>query len=137
MGRVKLDQETWGLSLLMEKITGAKVKDCFRDEDTVYFVVAPGELGKAIGKSGVNVHRLQAELGKRVKVIEFNEIPFLFIKNIIYPLAVEEIIEEGTAFVVKDRNRMIKSKLIGRESKNLKVLNRAVQRFFSKDVKVG
>ena len=126
-----------GLSSLMEKMTKAKVKDCFTDEDgTIYFVVASGELGKAIGKGARNVKRLQQELQRRIRVIEHSNNVIEFVKNIIYPLRVQSIREEQDAVVIKDSNRKTKSALIGRGGKNLQLTNRAVKRFFNKEVKV-
>ncbi|HLC70631.1 MAG TPA: NusA-like transcription termination signal-binding factor [Candidatus Nanoarchaeia archaeon] len=136
MVRIKLDQETLGLSSIMERRTGALVKDCFQDEDTVYFVVALGELGKAIGKGGANIRAISQELNKKVRVVEFRDQVQEFIKNLMYPLAVEKIVEEDDAFVLQDSSRKTKGLLIGRDGKNLKFLNRAVQRFFGKEVKV-
>jgi len=136
MVRVKLDQETLGLSSLMERITRARVKHCFRDEDTVYFIVAPGELGKAIGKNGVNIKRVQQELGKRIKVIEFRDDPLIFVKNIIYPVRVEEIVLEGEEVLIKDNSKKIKGQLIGRDKSNLNLINKITKRFFDLDVKV-
>ncbi len=136
MKKVILDQEAFGLSSLMEKITHARVKDCFKDEEIIYFVVAPGELGKAIGKGAINIRRMQEELGKRIKVIEYNDEILNFIKNIIYPAKVEEIVEENSVIFIKDSSKKTKSLLIGRGGKNLKLINRAVKRFFNKEVKV-
>lgn len=136
MVRVKLDQETVGLSSVMEKLTGARVKDCFQDEDTIYFVVSPGDLGKAIGKGGMHIKRIQQELNKRVRVVEFRELAADFMRNIIYPLTVAEIREENEAIILNDSSKKTKSLLIGRNGKNLKFMNRAVQRFFNKEVKV-
>lgn len=136
MVRIKLDQETAGLSSLMEKISGAAVKDCFQDDDTVYFVVAPGEIGKAIGKGGINIRKVQDELHKKIKVVEFRDRVDEFIKNLIYPLAVERIVEEQDSFILQDTSRKTKGLLIGRDGKNLKFINRAVQRFFGKEVRV-
>lgn len=136
MSRLKLDQETLGLSLLMERITRAKVKDCFKDEDTIYFVVARGEMGKALGKGGEHIKKVQKHFGKKIKVIEFNENVAEFIKNIIYPLKVEEIQEEENLVIIRDSQKKTKSLLIGRGGKNLKLLQRAVKRFFGHEVKI-
>lgn len=136
MVRVKLDQETAGWSSLMERISGATVKDCFQDEDTIYFIVAPGDVGKAIGKGGMNIRRVQDELHKKIRVVEFREQMRDFIRNVIYPAAVEEIVEEEGAIILKDRSAKTKGLLIGRNGKNLKFINRAVQRFFNKEVRV-
>ena len=136
MVRLKLDQDSLGLSSLMERITGTRVKDCFQDEETIYFVVSPGEMGKAIGKGGSTIRRVQQEFHKKIKVVEFNADPAVFIQNFIYPLSVEEIKAEDSFFVIKDPSKKTKSLLIGRDARNLKQLNRAVQRFFNKEVKV-
>lgn len=136
MVRVKLDQETVGLSLVLENISGARVKDCFQDEDTIYFIVAPGEIGKAIGKGGMNIRRVQNELQKKIKVVEFRERLEEFVRNVIYPVSVQEIVEEGSVIILKSSSSKTKGLLIGRGGKNLKFINRAVQRFFGKEVRV-
>ncbi|MEK6939698.1 MAG: NusA-like transcription termination signal-binding factor [Nanoarchaeota archaeon] len=136
MTRLILNQETMGLSLLMEKVTKAKVKDCFTDEEgTIFFVVASGELGKAIGKGASNIKRLQQELQRKIRVIEYHENVVEFVKNIIYPLRVQSITEEQDAVVIKETNKKAKSLLIGRQGRNLKLINRAVKRFFNREVK--
>jgi len=138
MTRVKLDQETMGISSIMERITRAKVIDCFKDDDntTLYFVVAPGEMGRALGKGGSNVKKAEQELGKKVRVIEYNDSIETFVKNIIAPLRVQEIVLEGDIVYLKDSNKKTKSLLIGRESRNLNLISRAVRRFFNVNVKV-
>ena len=126
-----------GLSSLMEKITRARVKDCFTDEEgTIYFVVASGELGKAIGKGASNVKHLQQELQRKIRIIEYNDNVVEFVKNIIYPLRVESITEEQQIIVIKETNKKAKSLLMGRQGKNLKLINRAVKRFFPHEIKV-
>ena len=131
MGRLKLDTDTLGLGTIMEKITRTRVKDCFKEEDTVYFVVGSGELGKAVGKGGSNIKKVQEELGKKIKVIEFRSNIADFVKNIIYPLKVEQVIEEEGIVKIKESSKKTKSLLIGRGGKNLKLINRAVKRFFN------
>jgi len=127
-----------GLSNLMEKFTRAKVKDCFTDEEgVIFFVVAPGELGKAIGKGGSNIQKLQGELQRKIKIIEYSDDPAEFVKNIIYPLRVQGINKESEAIIIKDTNKKAKSLLIGRQGRNLKLINRAVKRFFNLEVKVA
>ena len=134
--RIKLDQDTLGLSTLVEQMTGAQVKDCFKEEDFIYVIVGSGEAGKAIGKGGDNIHRLQETLGKRDRIIEYADQPKEFVRKIIYPLEVEEILTQDNLLLLKDRNKKTKSLLIGRNGQNLKLINRAVQRFFTLEVKV-
>ena len=137
MERLKLDQESLGLSSFMTQATGVQVKDCFKDQDTIYFVVGPGDLGKAIGKRGMNIHRIQDSLHKKVKIIEYSPDAGQFIRNVIYPVQVEEILEEEKNIILRDSSRKTKGLLIGRDGKNLTLLNRAVQRFFNKEVKIS
>lgn len=121
----------------MEKITKAKVKDCFiDDEGTIFFVVAPGELGKAVGKAGSNVKKMQHDLQRKIRIIEFNDNVVEFVKNIIYPLRVQSVKEEQDTIVIEETNKKAKSLLIGRQGKNLKLVNRAVKRFFPHEIKV-
>ena len=137
MTRVILNQEMMGLSSLMERITKAKVKDCFTDEEgSIFFVVAPGEIGKAIGKGASNIKRLQQELQRKIKIIEYNDNVVEFVKNIIYPLHVQSITEEQGVIVIKETNKKAKSLLIGRQGRNLKLIDRAVKRFFQHEIKV-
>jgi len=135
--RVILNQEIMGLSSLMERVTKAKVKDCFTDEEeNLFFVVAPGELGKAIGKGGANIRKMQDELQRKIRVIEYNDNVVEFVKNIIYPLRVQSITEENGAVVIKETNKKAKSLLIGRQGRTLKLINRAVKRFFNHEIKI-
>jgi len=123
----------------MEKITRARVKDCFKGEDneTVYFIIEMGQLGKALGKGAVNIKKIQDQINKKIRLIEYHPEVIAFVKNVIYPLKVEEIVQEDGDILIKDNNKKTKSLLIGRDGKNLRLTNRAVKRFFSvNDVKV-
>ncbi len=136
MGKIILDQETFGLSSLFERMTGAKVVDCFQDAEVICFVVAEGEMGKALGKNASNLHRVQQEFGKRVKLIEYSKDLIDYVQNVIYPLKVEEIIPGEGIITLKDTNKKTKGLLIGRDGKTLQLTKRAVKRFFNVDVVV-
>lgn len=123
----------------MEKITRVHVKDCFKggeEGDTIYFVVAAAELGKAIGKGAVNIQKLQKDLNKKIRIIGYHDNVVDFVKSIIYPAKVEEIVQEGEVVFIKESNKKTKSLLIGRGGRNLKLINRAVQRFFNVEIKI-
>ncbi len=136
MNRLKLDQEVLGLCSIVERVTHARVIDGFKENEMFYFVVATGEIGKAIGERGVHVQRFQQEFGKRVRMIEYNDNVAQFVRNVIYPLKVERIEVKATEVILADSNKKTKSLLIGRQSQNLDMINRAVKRFFAVDVKV-
>ncbi|MBI4151685.1 NusA-like transcription termination signal-binding factor, partial [Candidatus Woesearchaeota archaeon] len=109
LGKVILDQEALGLSLLFEKITRAHVVDCFQDADVLFFVVARGEMGKALGKGAANLKRAQHEFGKRIKLVEHSDDLVSYVQNVIYPLKVEVIVLEGETVIIKDSNKKTKS----------------------------
>ncbi|MBS3124320.1 NusA-like transcription termination signal-binding factor [Candidatus Woesearchaeota archaeon] len=138
MSRLKLDPEAVGISVLVERLSGVPVRDCFQaDEELIYVIIEPGSIGRAIGKGGMNIRRMQQELHKKIKFVEYRENPLEFVQNIISPINAGEIVEEENFIVIKEKNRMTKSLLIGREGKNLILINRAVKRFFpGKEVKV-
>lgn len=135
VGRIKLDQDVLGFSVMLERLTGVHVKDCFLDGKALYVVVAQGELGKAVGRGGATIRRVQQECKRRIKVIEFNPHAGQFVRNVIYPLE-GEVREEEKTLIIQNRSRMARSLLIGREGRNLKLINRAVQRFFPKEVRI-
>jgi transcription termination/antitermination protein NusA len=134
--RLKLDPETLGLTVLIERLTGVKVKDCFV-ADQLYVIVPPGYLGRTVGKGGVIIKKVQEQVKKKVKVVEYNESLSGFLKNFIYPLKVEEIVEDDGKVFLRDSSRRTKSTLIGRGGSNLQIIQRAVNRFFpGREVKV-
>jgi len=130
LARLRINQETFSLTKVLENLSGARVKDCFQVEDTIYFIVAQGDIAKALGKKGSVVRLLRQQLNKNIRVIEYHEEDIHFLTNVVYPLNVEKIEKEGNTIFLRDGNKKTKSLLIGRGGRKLQVLNRALQRFF-------
>ena len=78
---------------LFENMTGAMVKDCIIDDDNnkVTFVVKQGDMGLAIGKKGSTVSKVQRAVDRGVEVIEFNEDPEQFVRNILSPAELKTV----------------------------------------------
>ena len=78
---------------LFESMTGAMVKDCILDDDNakVTFVVKNGDMGLAIGKGGSTVTKVKKAVGRGVEIIEHNEDPAQFIKNVLSPAELKSI----------------------------------------------
>ncbi len=132
---IKYNIETIAFLNLFEKITKARVKDCFLDHNLI-FIVNQGEIGKAIGKKGINIQNLEKKLRKRIKIVEFNQDPAVFIKNFIAPLTAKEIIKEEDIVKIVPDNVKTKGLLIGRDRKNLKRLQEIVSKYFNVEIKV-
>ena len=136
MARLRLDQTTLHFSTLLERLSGARVKDCFQSDQMIYFVVGLADMGRAIGKKAIHIKKLEKDLNKKVRVIAYSEDIKVFISNLISPVKVAKIEETDSLIILKDTQRKTKSLLIGRDGKQLQLINRAVQRFFQKQVTV-
>ena len=69
------------------------VKDCIIDDDNnkVTFVVKQGDMGLAIGKRGSTVSKVQKAVDRGVEIIELNEDPVQFIRNILSPAELQSV----------------------------------------------
>ena len=71
--RIKLNADMIKNISLFESITGAKVKDCFEDnQENLVFVVKQGHIVKAIGKNGNTAKKLKDMLNKKKNHIRKN-----------------------------------------------------------------
>ena len=79
-----------------------------------------------------------ARLKKPVRFIAFHEDPVKFIKNVLYPLTVDDItLTDDTILVITATDARVKGKVFGREKSNLAFLKDLVQRYFGiRDVQV-
>lgn len=122
---------------LFESLTGARVKDCIVN-GTVMFIIHENEMGKAIGKHGSNIKRVENILKKKMKLVEFNKDVSQFVQNLIYPLKAKEIKEEDGIVTIYGDDRKTKGLLIGRDRHNISFVNDIVKRYFKvKEVKVA
>ena len=135
---MKLDRELIGFVNVFESMTGARVKDVFfgKDEELV-FVVAEGDMGKAIGKMGVNIRRLSGMLKKRIKVIEYSSNLIEFLKSAIDPIKADGFEDVGDAIKILIKDTSLKARLIGRNRRNINEISNLVERYFKKKVVAG
>jgi N utilization substance protein A len=131
MPDIVLDTETIAYIRLFEERTGAAVKDCLEAEDKLVFLVAPGEVHKAVGPGGVLVDRLKGLLHKEIIVAEYSDDPETLVRNIFFwynPKRVD--------FAPKGKGRHAsvtvdpawKARAIGKAGKNLKIARAILMR---------
>jgi len=121
---------------VFESLTGAKLKDCMID-GSITFVVQENEMAKAIGKKGANIRKIESILKKKVKLIEFSENIIKFVRNLIYPAKVQDIIEEESIVIIQTPDTKTKGFVMGRDKAKLIAVNNIVKRYFeNKEVKV-
>jgi N utilization substance protein A len=122
---------------LFESLTKAEVKDCFEMGERLVFIVKEGNIGKALGKGGNNVRRLEEMLNKKLRIIEFNNDLLQFIQNVVYPLKAKDIVEEDGVITITPPDSLTRGYLIGRGAVNLNITKGIVKRYFEiKDIKV-
>ena len=136
MTRVKLSMDDMGLIARFEQITGVSAVDVVRDDDgeRIIVVVRAKQLGKAIGKGGINVRAASDAFGRAIDVVEMAATAEDFVKSALAPARVEsvKIIEhrDGTrvaSVTVKSDDRGI---AIGRDGRNVARARILVRRHF-------
>ena len=136
MNRIKFDSETIRLITIFESVTGARIKDCILNENII-FITEENEMGKAIGKNGINIKSLEKKLNKKIKLVEYSNDLVEFVKNIIYPIDALEISEEEKIVTIRGRGMQSKAMLIGRDRQNINHIRDIVRRYFDvKEIKV-
>jgi len=99
--------------------------------------VEENEMGKAIGRNGSNIRRIENKLKKRIKLVEFNNDVLQFMKNFIYPIEVEDVKQEGRRITIYEKDTGTKAMLIGRERQNINHISDIVKRYFDvEEIKV-
>lgn len=138
MTKIKFDIDAMKIMSMFESMTGAKLKDCINSEDAIIFIVEEGEIGKAIGKKGMNVRRLENSLKKKIKISEYNENIAKFIESLVYPAKVREIKQEEKIVTITAADSQSRGLIIGRAASILRNYESIVKRYFDiEEIKVA
>jgi N utilization substance protein A len=121
---------------LFQNVTGATARDCVEDEkqNRVIFVVNSGKMGLAIGKGGSHIKSLQNMVKKNVELVEFDEDPAKFLRNMLNSKLVSEVKlnerPDGSkqAIVIVDPRK--KGIVVGREGRNAEKARLLAKRYF-------
>lgn len=133
---IKLSTDQMRLMSLFQNITGATARDCVEDEkqNRVIFVVNSGKMGLAIGKGGSHIKTLQNMVKKNVELVEFDDDPAKFLKNMLNSKLVSEVKlnkrADGSnqAIVLVDPRK--KGIVVGREGRNAEKARLLARRYF-------
>jgi N utilization substance protein A len=135
---IALSDEQRRAIAVAEDVADVTVRDCVFDEsaDRVVFVVKAGEIGKAIGRDGETVERIEQRLGQDVTLVEDADTPEAFLANAFAPAAVEAVtIEAGedgrlARVDIDDRDVGI---AIGTDGRNIELVRALADRHFGID----
>ena len=125
--KITLDQHTLETINLFRNITGSTVVDCVDSDEDIYFIVAEGQYGLAVGKNGAKVRNAERVFKKNIKVFEYAADLMQFVRNLV-PEATD-ITETNKVICVKV-GQHAKAKVIGKNGRNIKVLNELLKRHF-------
>jgi len=122
---------------LFEKVTRAKLKDCFFDREKLVFITSSGELNKALGPNKTNVTRLEKLIKRKIKIVEFSDDKLKFITNYLAPLKITDIKEEGDIVTITGSDTKTKALIIGIKAQNLRNLEKIIAKYFKlEEIKV-
>lgn len=139
MPDVTFNTETMRYIALFESLTGAHAKDCLvleGEDSRIVFVVKSGDMGLAIGKNGNNINRVKKQIGRHIEVIEYNDDPKEFVKNLFQPATIKGIAistkgERSVAIV--DVAAKDKGLAIGKNGRNINKVKLLAQRHHKVD----
>ena len=133
---IKLSSDQLRLLSLFQKITKATARDCLDDEkqDRIIFVVNEGKICLAIGKGGCNIKSLQNTLKRNIELVEYNNDPIKFLKNILDPKLISEIKlntkTDGSSQIIVFVDPGKKGIVVGREGRNAEKARLLLKRYF-------
>lgn len=135
--KTKYDTELLSIMNLFEKVTRAQLKDCFTNRERLVFIIQPDQLRKALGKQNENVKKLETALNRKIKIVEFSPNILTFIKNLMYPLRMVNIQQDGDTIIIKGPDSKTKGLMIGARAQNLRNYEEITQKYFEiKEIKV-
>lgn len=138
MERIKYDSNLIKIMSIFEATTRAKLKDAISNDEVILFVVEENQIGKAVGKQGVNVRKLETAFKRKIKIVEFNSDVLRFVQNFIYPLKAREVTETGGKIMIVGADMKTRGLIIGRDAKNLNFMKDVVKRYFNiADIRVS
>ena len=125
--KLMLDQKAIESIDIFQTITGSSVVDCLLEEDCIYFIVKEGQYGLTVGKGGIKIKNAERVFKKTIKVFEYAPTSEEFLKKILPD--VQDIANRDNMILIKVSPKD-RSRIIGKAGKNIKILNKILQRLF-------
>jgi len=129
---VKLTNEDLSVISLFQRMTDAQVEDCIIMESDIVFLINSRDMGKAIGKKGINIKSASRVLRKNVIIVEHLQRVEDFLKNAFKRAEEKEISE--IKVIDKNDKKVAVVKLgdaFGVKGKTLKILKILLERHFN------
>ncbi|MBS7641670.1 MAG: NusA-like transcription termination signal-binding factor [Candidatus Bathyarchaeia archaeon] len=139
MPEIRLTKDEMQYITLLETIAQIECQDCIIDSERgrVIFIVKEGDIGKAVGRNGINVKRLSQILGKSIEIVEYSDNPIKLLMNAFMPAKVKEIriVERPSKgkiaiAIVESKSKSI---AIGKNGKNIDRVRKIAKRYLDID----
>lgn len=134
---MKLNNESIKLINFFEVLTGARVKDCYINDDKVLFIVEHGDIRKVVSNSGSKIKKLEAMIKKKVKIVEYSDDITEFLRSFVSPIKATSIEVKDDIVEIRVEDVRERGILIGRDRRNLDSLKNVMKKYFSfQDIKI-
>ena len=137
--KFKYDAQALQWMSLFEKVTKAKIKDFFLQQEKLCFIVQPGNLRKGLGPNKSNVAKMEKLTKRKVKVIEYSDDIKRFISNVFSPLKIVkmEFSDDGIV-TLTGPDQKTRGLMIGAQARNLRLYESVIQKYYPevKEIKV-
>ena len=131
--KITLDSKQIQTLSMFQSITNSSVMDCVEDNGDMYFVVSEGQYGLAIGKESFKIKKAERAFRKNIRVIEYSPDMEQFIRNMVPDITEIQVLGSAVSLKVKPVSR---SRVIGKNGKNIHILNSFLKRFFGAEMKI-
>jgi len=124
---------------LFSQITRIDTRFYMKYNGAIIFCVPKNLLARAVGEQGKNLRRLSETLGKKIRIIPMprgiNDARG-FIQTIVKPIMFKDLEIKGNEIIITAGNIQSKAALIGRDKRRLIELEKIVENFFGKELKI-
>jgi len=123
---------------LLDRTSQVKTRNCFVYNNTIIFAVPKELVSRAIGSNGINIRRINEQLGKRVRVIvEPKDISDAerFVLDIVSPIKFKSLELKDDCFIL-NAGAQSKAALIGRNRRRYDELRSILEASFEKDLRI-
>ncbi|MBI2579703.1 MAG: NusA-like transcription termination signal-binding factor [Candidatus Aenigmarchaeota archaeon] len=131
--KVVLDTKQIQSMNMFQGLTNSSVMDCMEDGGDIYFVVGEGQYGLAVGKNGAKVKNAERAFKKSIKLIEYSPDMEQFIRNMIHDA--QHIKADGNLVHVRIKPSS-RSRIIGKNGSNIRIMNHFLKRLFGAEMKI-
>jgi transcription antitermination factor NusA-like protein len=123
---------------LLDRTSHVKTRKCFVYNNMIVFAVPRMMISQAIGPGAANVHRIQEQLGKKVKIVAeptgIGEAPE-FVREIVSPVRFKSLELKEGSFVL-NAGSTSKAALIGRNRRRFDELRQILMDNFGIELKI-